>query len=242
LSGATDEMLAAYDAAAEFGQRIGAIFGNLKPALDMMMTLHTYGGNFMGAMTFLAQIKALLSHMALTFRWLGTDIDDAMQFGGILQTLVGILQDVMNGVEAMTRIELYQSAFNLAQGWMDGLIGGLNSRLDDLEDLMEYIRGLFPSSPAKYGPWRTLPDGETVGAGFASSLAGGVDRGQYAVADALNDLRRSFDGGFGGQRGGFGGSGLVVNQTFNIGNGDPSTVRDAARLGVIEATRMLGVA
>jgi hypothetical protein len=35
---------------------------------------------------------------------------------------------------------------------------------------------------------------------------------------------------------------LTVNQTFNMGNGDPSTVRDAARLGVLDAARMLGVA
>jgi hypothetical protein len=163
---------------------------------------------------------------------------------GLGVAMIFITQSVIDAVTAIADQFniLKTAAWEFGRDWVLMLINGINSRLSDLEELMEYIRGLFPSSPAKYGAWRDMPDGRSVGEAFATGLAGGVDRGQYAVADALNGLRRSFDGGINGQRGGFGGSGLVVNQVFNIGHGDPSTVRDAARLGVIEATRMLGVA
>jgi hypothetical protein len=84
-------------------------------------------------------------------------------------------------------------------------------------------------------------------------MASGLWGGTGSVVSALGTLRDAFrlnGGGFGGlslapaatSTGGGRQPALTVNQTFNMGNGDPSTVRDAARLGVLDAARMMGVA
>jgi hypothetical protein len=110
----------------------------------------------------------------------------------------------------------------------------MTSRLDDLEALLEYIRGLFPSSPAKYGPWRTLPQGDAVGAGFTSDMASGLWSGAGNVVGALGTLRDAFGmnaGGYGGLQpatvavGGGGGS-----ITININNPTVRNDRDIERL------------
>jgi hypothetical protein len=48
---------------------------------------------------------------------------------------------------------------------------------------------LFPSSPAKYGPWKTLPDGATVGSGFGRELAASLSQQQRPVVAAMAGLR-----------------------------------------------------
>jgi hypothetical protein len=133
------------------------------------------------------------------------------------------------------------------------LINGMESRLDDLEELLEYIRGLFPSSPARYGPWRTLPDGSAVGEDFASNMTGGLLGGTGDLLGALGALRGAFAmapvSGFaanndlrGSRGGGFITPPLTVNQTINInGAGDPVLVRNAARLGILDAARAAGI-
>lgn len=119
---------------------------------------------------------------------------------------------------------------------MSMLIDGIVSRFGDLEQLLAYIRGLFPSSPAKYGPFRTLPEGESVGFGFAADLASGLWKGMGGVANALGDLRAAFgmsgsafNGAFGGLQPAMataGGSSI----TININNPTVRNDRDIERL------------
>jgi hypothetical protein len=101
---------------------------------------------------------------------------------------------------------LVDAAFRFGAGWIDGLINGLTSRLSDLVLLMAYIRGLFPSSPAQFGAWQTLPDGAAVGRQFTGDMAGAVERGAARVNSAMSRLRRSMGeaSGGGGQSGGGG--------------------------------------
>ena len=82
------------------------------------------------------------------------------------------------------------AAWAFGRDWVLMLINGMESRLDDLAALLAYIRGLFPSSPAKYGAWRTLPDGAVVGRGFGQDLAVSLSRQQRPVASAMDKLRR----------------------------------------------------
>lgn len=66
---------------------------------------------------------------------------------------------------------LQRVGYDMGRAWLIGIENGLRSRLDNLENLLEYIRGLFPSSPAKRGPFRTLPDWGALLNGFDEALA-----------------------------------------------------------------------
>jgi hypothetical protein len=161
--------------------------------------------------------------------------------GGVGDAMEAMVQQVLDGMGGMaTAFEgLVDAAFDFGAGWVDGIMDGLNSRLGDLEELMAYIRGLFPSSPAEHGAWRDLPDGAAVGEGFTAAMAGALSAGAASVGAALGGLRSAFDGGMDGA------GGLVpvtINQTINVGDGDPIQVREAARLGVMEAARAVGLA
>ena len=135
---------------------------------------------------------------------------------------------------------MIDAAFDFGAGWVDAIMDGLESRLGDLEDLMAYIRGLFPSSPAEHGAWRELPDGAAVGEAFTAAMAGAVSSGAASVAGALAGLRSAFgmDGEGGGAAGPGGQGGLHV--TVYVQGGEPAVVRQAAELGVMEAARALG--
>jgi hypothetical protein len=113
---------------------------------------------------------------------------------------------------------LVQAGFDFGASWVDAISDGIQSRLSDLEELLAYIRGLFPSSPAKYGPWKTLPDGETVGAGFALGMAQGLWGGSDSLVAAMGNLRNAF-----GMNGGYGGFGGVQPAMATAGNG-PVTI------------------
>lgn len=166
--------------------------------------------------------------------------------GGVAAAMQEMVGHVASAVGSMATefSTLVDDAYDFGQGWVDGMMDGLNSRLGDLEDLMAYIRGLFPSSPAKHGAWRDLPDGRGVGEAFTSAMAGAVESGSASVASALGGLRSAFAGGSGdwaaaGLASGSGGIYVTVNVA---GDGDPRAIQDATRLGVMEAARALGLA
>jgi hypothetical protein len=172
-------------------------------------------------------------------------LNEVGALGGIPAAMTEMVQAVANALAAMAArwVQLINASQMFGRDWVQAIINGINSRLGDLEALLAYIRGLFPSSPARYGPWRDLPDGRQLGAGWSLGLAGGVAGGQGALVSAMHDLRAAMAAPGVGGVGAFGGRqpALVVHQTINVGNGDPATVREAARLGVLEAGRMIGV-
>jgi hypothetical protein len=140
--------------------------------------------------------------------------------GGISEAMGLITQSVIDAVTTITAKfnSLVTAAYNFGYGWVTAIIDGINARLGDLEELLAYIRGLFPSSPAKYGPWKTLPDGETVGAGFALGMAQGLWGGSDSLVAAMGNLRNAF-----GMNGGYGGFGGVQPAMATAGNG-PVTI------------------
>ena len=122
-------------------------------------------------------------------------------------------------------------------------MAGIQSRLGDLRALLDYIRGLFPSSPARFGAWRDLPDGEAVGQGFVGGLAGAL--GGDPVAAALDGLHGLFGGlGAGGGLGmdgdgRYGRGGQSIQVVINNPVGEPAEasltrqMRNLAAVGVI---------
>jgi hypothetical protein len=113
---------------------------------------------------------------------------------GLTTALVFIVNSVTDAVTEVTRgfNALLVAGYHFGYDWVSNIIAGITDRMDDLEALMAYIRGLFPSSPAKYGAWRTLPEGKAVGKEFATDLASGVWGGAGGVVGALGALREAF--------------------------------------------------
>ena len=121
---------------------------------------------------------------------------------------------------------LNAAAWQFGYDWVSNIIAGMNSRLSDLVALLAYIRGLFPSSPAKYGPFKTLPDGQAVGQDFALGLTDGLFGGQSGLVGALGLLRGAMTmGGSGGFQPAYAGGGNTSNSMIVNFSGDIS-VRD----------------
>jgi len=198
LGSASDETLAAYDAAAALAARITAVFEHIRPALDLLRELSNYSGPsaiHTGMQTFLRHIEGVMNTLGTTLQRLGPEtVADAVLFSQAVRALVENVRAAMTAASGLNNA--YDGAFSVAQDWMDGLIDGLNSRLNDLTALMAYIRGLFPSSPAEHGPWRDLPQGQDVAGPWLTGLADAL-RQTTGVEGALAGLHGLFGGGMG---------------------------------------------
>ncbi|HSN74739.1 MAG TPA: hypothetical protein VL334_06545 [Anaerolineae bacterium] len=198
LSGATPEMLAAYDAAAAFGQRVTAVFQAIRPALELLRELSNYGGPsniHTGMQTFLRHVEGVMNTLGTTMERLGPDtVARAVAFSDAVRLMVENMRAAMAGASGLNTI--YDGALAVAQGWMDGLIDGITSRMDDLEQLMAYIRGLFPSSPAEHGPWQNLPQGQDVALPWLNSLSQALGQ-TTGLESALAGIHGLFNGSIG---------------------------------------------
>lgn len=165
----SEEMLAAYDAAATWATKITGILALIQPAMAALQELSRYGG---GAATALhagmekltRNVASLINFLSSHYQILGGEaVAQAQTFA---ESIVAIVSAIRRGLEEAAGIEglnaTYDGAFVVGQNWITGIVDGITSRLSDLTDLMAYIRGLFPSSPAQYGPWRDLPMGNEV--------------------------------------------------------------------------------
>jgi hypothetical protein len=159
---------------------------------SIVSSLTTSAGLFTGALvqaeaiaTTGAQIGQALLNGMLAAANAPTGITSAFEaiFAAVMATFVALQAQFAS---------MKTAAWAFGRDWVLMLVNGLESRLGDLEDLMAYIRGLFPSSPAKFGAWRTLPEGKAVGKEFATDLASGVWGGAGGVVGALGALREAF--------------------------------------------------
>jgi hypothetical protein len=230
LSNATADMLASYAAAATFGAAISAIFTAIAPALTLLKTLDSYGGNMMGASAFLEALGFIIIRMGQIYGYVSSSgfVAGALLFGEVIAAFTASLGAAMSVVASLSA---YDSGFNLTASWMDGLIGGLNSRLGDLDTLLAYIRGLFPSSPAKYGPWKTLPEGAPVTTNWMGDMARGLGQ-TSSLERALGDVRglMTLGGGFAAGRAGMAGAPSGGNMTLNLAMNGPFHIREEADL------------
>lgn len=78
------------------------------------------------------------------------------------QQIVTLVNAAMSQMQVMVggiggppwRDAALSGAFNFGRSWVAQIVAGIRSLLPDLEAVLEYIRGLFPSSPAKHGPFQ----------------------------------------------------------------------------------------
>lgn len=147
---------------------------------------------------------------------------------GVPGAMAVILASVVAAVTALQAqfAALVASSRAFGYNWVTAIIDGINSRLPDLVTLMAYIRGLFPSSPAKYGPFKTLPDGQTVGQDFAFGLTSGLLGGQAPLLGALGILRGAMTmSAAGGLQPSYAGVG-TTNNSMAVNFSGPINARD----------------
>ena len=91
---------------------------------------------------------------------------------------------------------LVESGKALLQGFIDGIMGGLQWAGDQIAGGLEFLRGLFPFSPAKRGPFSghgyTTYSGRALMEDFGKGIA---SAGSTAVRDAMgavSDVRAAF--------------------------------------------------
>lgn len=180
--------------AATAAGQLQTVVGVWEPAIDALAIL---GGHVPAVIGPTAQIIVdQIRGLAHKFRLLQADLADlgnlAAFTGQVADFVSGIIDVVqsMNDLSAVvgSPIDLFPAGYEIGYDWIRGIVAGINNRLPSLQAVLDYIRGLFPSSPAKYGPWRTLPEGGPVGSMFARDLAGGVDTGKTSLERAMQDL------------------------------------------------------
>jgi hypothetical protein len=193
---------------------VQAIFNFIRPAIDAMRDLRDYArpyGVGTGIVTLLRDLETLITWLNTFAGSLGANtITTAAAFAETLERIVASIEAALAG---LSRLASAYSAGELVGGsWMDGIIAGLNSRLTDLETLMAYIRGLFPSSPAKHGPFRSLPDGEKFGSQWGGGLVAGLGGAIMPLTSMLAGLQSSMlsPSMVGG------GSSYALSQTVNL--------------------------
>jgi len=186
-------LLAALEGARQFGELIGGVLTFIAPAIDAMGKLREYArpyGVGTGMVTLVRDIELLVTWINTTLGAVGSDsLQSAATFAQLMETIVTSVLMTLSGLALLSRIpDVYASGLTVGQSWIDGLIDGLTERLDDLVALMAYIRGLFPSSPAKYGPWQKPPDGQQVGESWGMGLTSGVLASLRSMTDAMNTV------------------------------------------------------
>lgn len=181
--------------AATAAGQLETITGLWEPAIDNLAVLGAYVPTVIGptAQIIVDQIRGL----ANKFRQLQGDLSDIgglTAFIGQVDTLIQRIYGVVQQMNALAQglgepIDLFASGYTTGYDWVRGIVAGINNRLPSLQAVLDYIRGLFPSSPAKYGPWRKLPKGAVVGSAFSRDLATGLGAEADRVTKAMRKLR-----------------------------------------------------
>jgi hypothetical protein len=222
-------LLAALEGARLFGEMIQGVFGFIAPAIDAMVKLREYArpyGVGTGMVTLMRDIELLVTWINTTLGSVGNDaLQSAALFAQLMEQIVTSILIALSGLALISRIEnIYDSGLAIGGSWIDGLIDGLTGRLTDLVALMTYIRGLFPSSPAKHGPWRELPQGKTVGETWGMDLTTGVLASLRPITSAMSAVHGAMGLAPGSGRAGT--TGAVVHAPVTVNMGGTWNVRN----------------
>lgn len=199
VQNAVDALVALAELPMEFApDAFVTLEGYIAKLMDMFIKLaEQYSGSGVDAATSLAEAVGLIGlsieavNKALN-DWAGTEAavsgvsnlqavrDALVRFASDMGTLAsnaaqafydGIVPPLYDHVRTIANA-LADGGLAAGTSFMDGLINGLYSRMGDLESLLDYIRGLFPSSPAKHGPFKKLPDWSSLATGLDKALGG----------------------------------------------------------------------
>ena len=154
-------------------------------------------------------IKAALdSALSSIGAWAGGVIEQAAKAGsgflnGIKQkfgdavTFIGSIPGKIAGIFSGAGSWLIGSGEALLKGFVDGVMGGLQWAGDQIAGGLEWLRGLFPFSPAKWGPFSghgyTTYSGRALMEGFGEGVESGAPVAVDYAAEAVARVRSALD-------------------------------------------------
>jgi primosomal protein N'' len=150
------------------------------------------------------------------------------QLRGILDL---IYQGLLWNIARFDVDTLVSGAFAMGASWVKGLVAGIESQLPNLIAVLQYIRDLFPHSPAKVGPLRQAPD-------WSGYMLSGLDRAGETLARRLGAAMPGgalVPAGAGGATGARSRGGNSVTININNPRGEPSERSLRRELALISA-------
>lgn len=115
-------------------------------------------------------------------------------FTGIVSAAINVLSQLQPGaaeqlqamkatiISVVNSIDLRQMAWTMINGFIDGIA----AKMPAVAAILGQLRGLFPSSPAKWGPWSTLPEWSSAFDSMSPALADAVNSSEGGLS-ALRD-------------------------------------------------------
>lgn len=93
--------------------------------------------------------------------------------------------------------DMSRSARSMMQGFIDGITGMAQAAVNAVKGVVDRVRGLFPFSPAKYGPFSgkgyTTFSGRALMEDWAKGIEDGTPKAVRAVEDAMSATQTGMD-------------------------------------------------
>ena len=122
------------------------------------------------------------------FEWFGGVLQSATdRLTAVVSWVTGIPGKILSALGNLSQT-LVDSGKNLINGFLDGIKSAWNTVVGWVEGGMETLRGLWPFSPAKWGPFSGRGYVTYSGAALTSDFAASLLRGVPVVASAAEEL------------------------------------------------------
>ena len=156
-------------------------------------------------------------------------------FTGLVDTIMGIFGGIGDW--------LVDSGRALIEGFVNGIMAGFDWAGEKISGALDWIKGFFPSSPAKRGPfsgsgWRKLRES---GGAFADQWVGGAEDGleEFNLPDLLDESTRSLTAAFPAGRNGAAAASAAsrrveINNEIKMFDRDPRIVAKQIGRGIEE--------
>lgn len=188
-------------------QVVGSVFGAIGEIFKTIAAL--LRGDFSGALEHLKNafknvFDAIFNLVGAVIRgillWLNTAVGRIAGFAG---KIPGMVWDFIKGIPGVLakvpemifnifkRLNLFNSGHNLIIGFGQGIVKAFNKVKDWTLDMLKWLRGLFPFSPAKWGPFsRSAPGGylDTSGGKMMRDWGKGIVAQQGFLSDSISTM------------------------------------------------------
>lgn len=125
-------------------------------------------------------------------------IKDAVKLGitAVLDVFVGLPNRILNALVGLPN-GMFSSGKAMVQGFIDGAKSMINTAVNQVKALVDKVRGLFPFSPAKYGPFSgtgyTTYSGKALMEDWAKGIEQGTPSAVAAVEEAMSATQTGMD-------------------------------------------------
>lgn len=188
-------------------QVVGSVFGAIGEIFKAIAAL--LRGDFSGALdhlknAFFNVFDAIFNLVGAVIRgillWLNTAVGRIAGFAG---KIPGVVWNFIKGIPGMLakvpemifnifkRLNLFNSGHNLIIGFGQGIVKAFNKVKDWTLDMLKWLRGLFPFSPAKRGPFsRSAPGGylDTSGSKMMHDWGKGILSQQDFLSESISTM------------------------------------------------------